>query len=53
MLNSKNREKLKELEIFKKVAFEFKEGWTDLVYELGKDIQELCELTNCELPYIQ
>ena len=53
MLNSKNREKLKELEIFKKVAFEFKMGWADLVYELGKDIQELCELTNCELPMIQ
>lgn len=45
--------KLKELKIFEKVAFEFKDGWIDLVYNLGKDITELCELTNCELPYIQ
>ena len=54
MLNNENRKKLNELEIFKdKVAFEFKDGWTDLIYELGKDITELCKLTNCELPYIQ
>lgn len=50
--DSKN--KLDELEIFKdKVAYEFKDGWTDLVYQLGKDITELCKLTNCELPMIQ
>ena len=54
MLNNENENKLNELEIFKdKVAFEFKDGWTDLVYNLGKDITELCELTNCELPMIQ
>ncbi|MCG3654989.1 hypothetical protein [Aliarcobacter butzleri] len=52
-LNEDNRTKLNELEIFKKVPFEFKDGWTDLIYELGKDITELCELTNCELPMIQ
>lgn len=53
-LTSKNKAKLNELEIFKdKVSFQFKNGWVDLVYELGKDITELCELTNCELPYIQ
>ena len=51
--NSENRKKLKELKIFEKVPFEFKDGWTNLIYELGKDITELCELTNCELPYIQ
>jgi hypothetical protein len=45
-----NEDKLKELKIFEKVLFEFKDGWTDLVYNLGKDITELCELTNCELP---
>jgi transcription elongation factor Elf1 len=50
--DSKN--KLDELEIFKdKVAYEFKDGWTDLVYQLGKDITELCESANCELPMIQ
>ena len=50
--DSKN--KLDELEIFKdKVAYEFKDGWTELVYELGKDITELCKSLNCELPMIQ
>lgn len=54
MLNDENVNKLNELELFKdKVAFEFHDGWTDLIYELGKDITELCELTNCELPMIQ
>ena len=51
--NSENRKKLKELKIFEKVPFEFKDGWTNLVYQLGKDITELCDLTNCELPMIQ
>lgn len=45
-----NEDKLKELKIFENVLFEFKDGWTDLVYNLGKDITELCELTNCEIP---
>ena len=54
MLNDENVNKLNDLELFKdKVAFEFHDGWTDLIYELGKDITELCELTNCELPMIQ
>lgn len=49
-----NYNKLNSLALYKdKVAFEFKDGWTDLIYNLGKDITELCELTNCELPYIQ
>lgn len=48
--NAENRKKLKELKLFEKVAFEFKDGWTNLIYDLGKDITELCELTNCELP---
>lgn len=53
MLSIENEVKLKELKIFEKIEFEFKDGWTDLIYNLGKDITELCELTNCELPYIQ
>lgn len=52
-MNIENREKLKSLEIYKKVAFEFKDGWTKLVYDLGKDIEDLCKLTNCGLPKIQ
>ncbi|MCT7515014.1 hypothetical protein [Aliarcobacter cryaerophilus] len=49
-----NFNKLNSLALYKDtVAFEFKNGWTDLVYSLGKDIEELCKLTNCELPLIQ
>ena len=48
--NAENYEKLKSLKIFEKVAFEFHDGWTNLVFQLGKDITELCELTNGELP---
>ena len=50
---SENKDRLNELEIYKNITFEFNDGWTDLIYELGKDITELCELTNCELPMIQ
>ena len=58
MFDLEFRAKIKSLKIFgelfkNKVPFEFKDGWTDLIYELGKDITELCELTNCELPMIQ
>ena len=53
MLSIDNTVKLKELKLFEKVTFEFHNGWTDLIYELGKNITELCELTNCELPMIQ
>lgn len=53
-LTDENKARLKELEIFKdKVPFQFKNGWVDLVYEIGKDITELCKLTNCELPVIE
>ncbi|MCT7523088.1 hypothetical protein N5T57_09145 [Aliarcobacter cryaerophilus] len=49
-----NFNKLNSLALYKdRVAFEFKNGWTDLVYSLGKDIEDLCKLTNCELPLIQ
>ena len=45
MLNNENENKLNELEIFKdKVAFEFKDGWTDLIYNLGKDIEDIMPL---------
>lgn len=31
-MKTENIEKLNSLEIYQKVAFEFKDGWTDLVY---------------------
>ena len=53
-LSEKNRAKLNELELFKnKVPYQILNGWTDLVYELGKNIEELCKLANCELPQIE
>lgn len=51
--NSENRAKIKSLKIFENAPIEIKDGWTNLVYQLGTDITELCELTNCELPMIQ
>ena len=53
-LTEENRAKLNELELFKnKVPYQILNGWTDLVYELGKNIEELCKLANCELPQIE
>lgn len=53
-LSEENRAKLNELELFKnKVPYQVLNGWTDLVYELGKNIEELCKLANCELPQIE
>lgn len=53
-LTNENKDKLKELKIFKnKVSFQFLNGWFDLVYNLGKDIEEVCKLANCELPQIE
>ena len=53
-LSEENRAKLNELELSKnKVPYQILNGWTDLVYELGKNIEELCKLANCELPQIE
>ena len=53
-LSEKNKAILKELEIFKNnFRIHILNGWTDLVYELGKNIEELCKLANCELPKIE
>ncbi|MDD4330323.1 MAG: hypothetical protein PHD79_10235 [Aliarcobacter sp.] len=54
MLSIENIKKLNEIKLFKdKVAFEFEDGWTDLIYNLGNNITELCKLANCEFPRIQ
>ena len=52
-LTEENRAKLNELDIFKNVNFQITNGWTNLVYELGKNIQDLCKFANCELPKIE
>ena len=53
-LSEKNRAKLNELELFKnKVPYQILNGWTDLVYELGNNIEDLCKLANCEFPQIE
>lgn len=51
-LDDENKVKLKELKIFENITYKIKDGWTDLIYNLGKDITELCESANCELPKI-
>ena len=53
-MSEENRAKLNELELFKnKVPYQILNGWIDLVYELGKNIEEVCKLANCELPQIE
>ena len=53
-LSEDNKAKLKSLEIYKdKNHFKFSNGWVDLAYELGKNIEEVCKLANCELPKIE
>ena len=52
-LNAKNKAKLKSLKIFENQYFQISNGWTDLVYKLGKNIEDLCKLANCELPQIE
>ena len=45
-LSDENKAKLNELKLFKKVPYQILNGWTDLVYELGKNIEDLCKLAN-------
>lgn len=53
-LSEDNKAKLKSLKIYKdKKHFKFSNGWVDLAYELGKNIEEVCKLANCELPKIE
>ena len=53
-LSEDNKAKLKSLKIYKdKKHFKFSNGWVDLSYELGKNIEEVCKLANCELPKIE
>jgi hypothetical protein len=52
-LSDENKAKLNELKLFKKVPYQILNGWTDLVYELGKNIEEVCNLANVELPKIE
>ncbi len=50
MLSSENRELLKTVPLYHKIGFEFNDGWTDLIYTLGKNISMYCELHNIPLP---
>lgn len=53
-LSEDNKAKLKSLKIYKdKKHFKFSNGLVDLSYELGKNIEEVCKLANCELPKIE
>ena len=52
-LSDENKAKLHELELFQKVPYQILNGWTNLVYELGKNIEEVCKLANCEFPQIE
>ena len=44
MLSTENRNLLKSISIYDKIPFEFNDGWTDLIYTLGKNIEMYCKL---------
>ena len=49
MLSSENRNLLDSLSIFAKVGYEFNDGWTDMIYTLGKNIELYSKLHNIPL----
>ena len=53
MLKPENHKILKSLPIYGKVAFEFSDGWTNLIYTLGKNITIYCETRGIDLPQIR
>lgn len=52
-LTNEHREELNNNPLYQKVAFEFRDGWFELINELGKNITNLCKMTNQELPEIR
>lgn len=52
-LTEEHREILKGNPLYKNLLVEFRDGWFDLINQLGKDILELCDLTNNDLPTIR
>lgn len=53
MLKPENNKILKTLPIYDKVAFEFSDGWTNLIYTLGKNITTYCTSRDIDLPQIR
>ena len=51
-LKPEHRESLKSLPLFKDVLFEFRDGWYELIYDLGRKITDYCTDNNIELPKI-
>jgi hypothetical protein len=49
MLSTENRNILKSLSIYKQVSFEFNDGWTNMIYTLGKNIELYSTLHNIPL----
>ena len=50
MLSSENRELLNTVPLYHKIGYEFRDGWTDLIYTLGKNISMYCSAHNLPLP---
>ena len=49
MLSTENRNLLKTLTIYQKIGFEFNDGWTNLIYTLGKNIELYSKLHDIPL----
>lgn len=50
MLLSENRELLNTVPLYEKIGYEFRDGWTDLIYTLGKNISMYCKVHQIPLP---
>ena len=52
-LTTESREALQTLPIYKKIGFEFNEGWFELIFDLGQKITDFCQENDLELPHPQ
>lgn len=52
-LSEEQTKTLRSLDLFKNVIFEFRAGWFDLIYNLGKEITDYCNSQNIPLPKVQ
>jgi hypothetical protein len=52
MISETNRNKLKQLKLLQNIPFEFKDGWTELVYDLAVRIMDYCDRYDKEYPSV-
>jgi len=51
-LTQEHREILMKNPLYSKLIVEFRDGWFEILHELGNDIKDLCDLANEQYPTI-